>query len=43
MEKGANLLRDCITQEGFLRLLPGKTDTDGFFVALIEKTNTETI
>lgn len=41
-EKGANLLRDCVTQEGYLRLLPGKTDTDGFFVALIEKTTAET-
>ena len=41
-EKGASLLRECITQEGFLRLLPGKTDTDGFFVALIEKANPAT-
>jgi 16S rRNA (cytosine967-C5)-methyltransferase len=42
MEKGANLMGNCITQEGYLRLLPGKTDTDGFFVALIEKTTAET-
>jgi 16S rRNA (cytosine967-C5)-methyltransferase len=42
-EGGANLLRDCITQEGFFRLLPGKAGTDGFFVASIEKTTAETI
>jgi 16S rRNA (cytosine967-C5)-methyltransferase len=35
---GADRLRDCLTEEGALRLLPGKLDTDGFFVALIEKT-----
>ena len=34
---GAVRLRDCLTEEGALRLLPGKLDTDGFFVALIEK------
>jgi 16S rRNA (cytosine967-C5)-methyltransferase len=42
-EKAADVLRDCITQEGFFRLLPGKAGTDGFFVALIEKTAPETI
>jgi 16S rRNA C967 or C1407 C5-methylase (RsmB/RsmF family) len=42
-ERGASLLRDCITQEGFFRLLPGKAGTDGFFVASIEKTAAETI
>jgi 16S rRNA (cytosine967-C5)-methyltransferase len=41
-ERGASLLRDCITQEGFLLLLPGKAGTDGFFVAVIEKTTAET-
>jgi 16S rRNA (cytosine967-C5)-methyltransferase len=35
---GAIRLRDCLTEEGALRLLPGKLGTDGFFVALIEKT-----
>jgi 16S rRNA (cytosine967-C5)-methyltransferase len=30
-------LRDCLTPEGALRLLPGALPTDGFFVALIEK------
>ncbi len=34
---GADRLRACLTGEGALRLLPGKLDTDGFFVALIEK------
>jgi 16S rRNA (cytosine967-C5)-methyltransferase len=35
---GAERLRDCLTEEGALRLIPGKLDTDGFFVALIERT-----
>ena len=35
--EGAERLRECITPEGFLRLLPGQFGTDGFFVALIEK------
>ena len=30
-------LRDCLTPEGALRLLPGALPTDGFYVALIEK------
>jgi 16S rRNA (cytosine967-C5)-methyltransferase len=30
-------LLDCLTPEGALRLLPGRLPTDGFFVALIEK------
>jgi 16S rRNA (cytosine967-C5)-methyltransferase len=34
---GVERLRNCLTEEGALRLLPGKLDTDGFFVALIEK------
>ena len=36
-ENGAKCLRACLTQEGYLRLLPGKFHTDGFFVALIER------
>jgi 16S rRNA (cytosine967-C5)-methyltransferase len=36
-ESGADDLRDCVTSEGYLRLLPGSFHTDGFFVALIEK------
>ena len=35
---GAARLRDCITAEGYLRLIPGLFRTDGFFAALIEKT-----
>jgi 16S rRNA (cytosine967-C5)-methyltransferase len=34
---GAARLRDCLTPEGALQLLPGALPTDGFFVALIEK------
>jgi 16S rRNA (cytosine967-C5)-methyltransferase len=34
---GAARLRDCLTSEGALRLLPGALPTDGFYVALIEK------
>lgn len=34
---GADLLRSCVTPEGALRLLPGAIETDGFFVALIER------
>ena len=34
---GADRLRDCLTPEGALRLLPGVLPTDGFYVALIEK------
>jgi 16S rRNA (cytosine967-C5)-methyltransferase len=37
-ESGAERLRGCITPEGALRLLPGVFHTDGFFIALIEKT-----
>jgi 16S rRNA (cytosine967-C5)-methyltransferase len=36
-ESGAELLRSCITPEGYLRLLPGACGTDGFFIAMIEK------
>jgi 16S rRNA (cytosine967-C5)-methyltransferase len=35
---GAARLCDCLTPEGALRLLPGALPTDGFYVALIEKT-----
>ena len=35
---GAEQLHLNLTPEGALRLLPGKFHTDGFFVALIEKT-----
>lgn len=34
---GAAHLRNCLTPEGALRLLPGALPTDGFHVALIEK------
>jgi 16S rRNA (cytosine967-C5)-methyltransferase len=34
---GADRLRDCVTPEGSLRLLPGAIETDGFFVALFER------
>jgi 16S rRNA (cytosine967-C5)-methyltransferase len=37
--EGAERLRGCITAEGELRLLPGALGTDGFFVALLERTN----
>jgi len=33
----AERLRASITQEGFLRLLPGVFHTDGFFVAIVER------
>ncbi len=35
---GAAQLRDCLTPDGALRLLPGALPTDGFYVALIETT-----
>ena len=34
----AEKLRSCMTSEGFLRLVPGAFETDGFFIAIIEKT-----
>jgi 16S rRNA (cytosine967-C5)-methyltransferase len=34
----AQSLRYCTTPEGYLRLIPGAFGTDGFFVALLEKT-----
>lgn len=36
-EAGTDQLRNCITGEGYLRLLPGSLGTDGFFVAVLEK------
>jgi 16S rRNA (cytosine967-C5)-methyltransferase len=36
-EDGAKRLRECVSTEGALRLLPGVFGTDGFFVALLEK------
>ncbi len=35
---GAIRLRGCLTTEGALRLLPGLFGTDGFFVAMLERT-----
>jgi 16S rRNA (cytosine967-C5)-methyltransferase len=35
--EGAKRLRECLTREGALHLLPGALPTDGFFVALIER------
>jgi 16S rRNA (cytosine967-C5)-methyltransferase len=34
---GAERLRQCITPQGYLRLMPGVFRTDGFFVALLQK------
>ena len=38
LSSGAHKLLSCLTPEGALRLLPGVFRTDGFFIALIEKT-----
>ena len=35
--EGATRLASCVTQCGYLQLLPGMFGTDGFFVALLEK------
>jgi 16S rRNA C967 or C1407 C5-methylase (RsmB/RsmF family) len=35
---GAESLRTCLTPEGYLRLLPGVFPTDGFFIAMMERT-----
>jgi len=37
--EGAERLQECLTPEGALRLLPGAVPTDGFFVALIERSD----
>jgi 16S rRNA C967 or C1407 C5-methylase (RsmB/RsmF family) len=34
---GAALLKASLTAEGSLRLIPGVSHTDGFFIALIER------
>jgi 16S rRNA (cytosine967-C5)-methyltransferase len=34
---GADRLRESLTPEGYLRLLPGTFHTDGFFIAMIER------
>jgi len=36
-QSAADRLRECFTEEGALRLLPGVFHTDGFFIAIIEK------
>lgn len=36
---GAKRLRECLTPEGALRLLPGAFGTDGFFIAQVERTD----
>ena len=38
VSSAAERLRGCLTPEGSIRLLPGVFTTDGFFVALLEKT-----
>jgi 16S rRNA (cytosine967-C5)-methyltransferase len=35
--EGVQRLHQCITHEGYLRLLPGAFHTDGFFVAMLER------
>jgi 16S rRNA C967 or C1407 C5-methylase (RsmB/RsmF family) len=35
---GAGRLKSSITAEGYLRLLPGVFRTDGFFLAMIQRT-----
>jgi 16S rRNA C967 or C1407 C5-methylase (RsmB/RsmF family) len=35
--EAAEPLRKCLTPDGALRLLPGISPTDGFFVALLER------
>ncbi len=37
-ESAAMRLRDCLTSKGALRLLPGVFHTDGFFIAMMERT-----
>ena len=34
---GAERLRGCLTADGALRLMPGVFDSDGFFVAVMER------
>jgi 16S rRNA (cytosine967-C5)-methyltransferase len=35
---GAKRLQSCVTPEGYLQLLPGVFRTDGFFIAILERT-----
>ena len=35
---GAEHLRNCLTPDGALHLLPGQFHTDGFFIAMVERT-----
>lgn len=37
-DSGAERLRRCLTPDGALRLLPGAAQTDGFYLALLERT-----
>ncbi len=37
VDEGATGLASCVTQRGYLQLLPGVFGTDGFFVSLLEK------
>lgn len=39
MPGAAEKLKTCITQEGYLRLFPGVFGTDGFFVAMLGKSD----
>jgi len=39
VSSSAKRLHDCLTREGALRLLPGIFHTDGFFIALMERTD----
>jgi 16S rRNA (cytosine967-C5)-methyltransferase len=35
---GAKRLNGCLTPDGFLRLMPGAFHTDGFFIAMLQRT-----
>jgi 16S rRNA C967 or C1407 C5-methylase (RsmB/RsmF family) len=35
---GAERLQSCLTPDGALHLLPGQFHTDGFFIAMVERT-----
>ena len=39
IEAGVRRLEGAVTAEGYLRLIPGRFGTDGFFVAVLEKLN----
>jgi len=38
-DAGFNILEASLTPEGYLRLFPGAAGTDGFFVAMLEKSS----